>query len=114
MLCLLTIFNHSPRPYIPSRSVGVLLYGMKFNYPNLVDEAALHLSRQHIPLDELLEKLPKEAHIPWVRRLCHISRRNLLPIKNTSNNIPDTLSRSLEAHIQRATNKYSPKIPHSV
>jgi len=63
----MTICELRLKPFIPSYATDILVHGIKHDYPRFVDEAAVHLSRTHMPLDKFLENLPGNAIFPWIR-----------------------------------------------
>ncbi|PPQ87847.1 hypothetical protein CVT25_009499 [Psilocybe cyanescens] len=63
----MTICQIRLKPFIPEYALEILVHGIKHDYSELVNEAALHLSRNHRPLDQFLIKLPNNAMFPWIR-----------------------------------------------
>jgi len=55
------------KEFITKHPLEILLHAMKHGRTDLVNEAALHLSRDRRPLDQLVTKLPSNAMIPWLR-----------------------------------------------
>ncbi|KDR68759.1 hypothetical protein GALMADRAFT_282919, partial [Galerina marginata CBS 339.88] len=55
------------RPFIQQGPLEILLHGLKHDYPQLINEAALQLSRSGKPLDDIVENLPSDAQMAWIR-----------------------------------------------
>ena len=53
------------RQLVSTHAAEVMAHGIKHDYPSLVNAALPFLARR--PLVEVLEKLPTQYYLPWVR-----------------------------------------------